>query len=56
MNARLANFARAEALLLVAAQSPELTDKIDRLREEIARATRPAPVPTVQRPVPHGRR
>jgi len=56
MNARLRNFARAEELLLVAAQSPDLTDRIDRLREEIARASRPASVPTVQRPVPRGDR
>jgi hypothetical protein len=56
MNARINNFARAEELLLVAAQSPDLTDKIDRLREEMARVSRPAPVPTVQRPVPRGER
>jgi tetratricopeptide (TPR) repeat protein len=41
MNARLDNFARAEELLQIAAQSPELAEKIDRLREEIARVPRP---------------
>ena len=55
MNARLNNFARAEELLVIAAQSPDLTEKIDRLREEIARVSRAAPTQTGQRPVPRQR-
>lgn len=54
MNARLSNFARAEELLVVAAQSADLTDQITRLREEIARVTRATAASSTsrQRPVP----
>ena len=40
MNARLGNFARAEELLTVAAQSPDLADQIAKLREQLAQASR----------------
>jgi hypothetical protein len=53
MNARLSNFARAEELLAIAAQSPDLTDQISKLREQLAQATRPAAAtPARQRAVP----
>ena len=45
MNARLGNFARAEELLTIAAQSPDLTDQISKLREQLAQATRPTASP-----------
>jgi hypothetical protein len=53
MNARLGNFARAEELLVTAAQSPDLADQITKLREQLAQATRPATAsPARQRAVP----
>ena len=54
MNARLGNFARAEELLVVAIQSPELTDQVAKLREELARASATAPA-SRGRPVPRSR-
>ena len=57
MNARLGNFARAEELLMTAAQSTDLADQIAKLREQLAQATRPATLPAVrQRAVPRERR
>jgi hypothetical protein len=53
MNARLGNFARAEELLVVASQSPDLADQIAKLREQLAQVTRPAgATPVRQRAVP----
>jgi hypothetical protein len=53
MNARLGNFARAEELLVIASQSPDLADQISKLREQLAQATRPAAPPAArQRAVP----
>ena len=45
MNARLANFDRAEALLVIASQSPDLAGQIERLRSQIAEVSRQRPVP-----------
>jgi hypothetical protein len=45
MNARLGNFARAEELLVIAAQSPDLGDQIARLKEQLAQASRPVAAP-----------
>jgi len=57
MNARLGNFARAEELLVIASQSPDLADQIARLREQLAQATHPAtPAAARQRQVPRDRR
>ena len=55
MNARLGNFARAEELLAVAAQSPDLADQIAKLREQLAQAARPTPPASRQRAVPRDR-
>ena len=53
MNARLGNFARAEELLVIAAQSQELAEQISKLREQLAQASRPAAAPpSRQRAVP----
>ena len=52
MNARLGNFARAEELLTTAAQSPDLTDRISKLREQLAQATRPAATTPARQRVP----
>ena len=40
MNARLGNFARAAELLQVAAQSPDLVDQVEKLREQLAQVPR----------------
>ena len=40
MNARLGNFARAAELLTVAAQSPDLVDQVEKLREQLAQVSR----------------
>jgi tetratricopeptide (TPR) repeat protein len=40
MNARLGNYARAEELLAVAALSPDLTDQVAKLREQLAAVKR----------------
>jgi len=57
MNARLGNFARAEELLVIASQSPDLADQIAKLREQLAQATHPAtPAAARQRQVPRDRR
>jgi hypothetical protein len=56
MNARLGNAARAEELLVIAAESPDLTDQVAKLREALAQIARPAPpTATRQRPVPRTR-
>jgi len=53
MNARLGNFAQAEELLVIAAQSPDLSDQVAKLRQQLAEATRSAPPPAArQRQVP----
>ena len=39
MNARMGNFARAEELLAIAAEGPELTDQVAKLRESIKQAS-----------------
>ena len=54
MNARLGNFARAEELLVVAIESPELTDQVVKLREELARASAAAPA-VRGKPLPRSR-
>jgi hypothetical protein len=45
MNARLGNFARAEELLVIAAQSSDLTDQVAKLREQLAQLMRPPAAP-----------
>ena len=35
------NYARAEELLAVAGQSPDLTDQVTKLREQLVRVARP---------------
>jgi tetratricopeptide (TPR) repeat protein len=40
MNARVGNFGRAEELLTVAAQSPDLADQIAKLKEQLAQVSR----------------
>ena len=40
MNARLGNFARAAELLQVAAQSPDLADQVEKLREQLVQVPR----------------
>ena len=40
MNARLGNYARAAELLQVAAQSPDLVDQVEKLREELVQVPR----------------
>jgi len=53
MNARLGNFARSEELLVIAAQSPDLSDQIAKLRQQLAEAARSAPPASArQRQVP----
>ena len=53
MNARLGNFARSEELLVIAAQSPDLSDQIAKLRLQLAEAGRSAPPASArQRQVP----
>ena len=57
MNARLGNLSRADELLVIAAQSTDLSDQIAKLREQLAQAARPAAqVPPRQRAVPRGRK
>jgi len=40
MNARLGNFARAAELLTVAAQSPDLAEQVEKLREQLVQVPR----------------
>ena len=41
MNVRLGNFSRAAELLTVAAQSPDLADQVEKLREQLVQVSRP---------------
>jgi len=43
MNARLGNVARAEELLVIAAEGRELADQVAKLRDQLARTSPPAP-------------
>jgi hypothetical protein len=56
MNARLGNFVRAEELLVIAAQSQDLTDQVAKLREQLAQIAKPVTqMNGRQRPVPRSR-
>jgi hypothetical protein len=41
MNARMGNFSRADELLVVAGESPDLTEQVTKLKEQLAPVTRP---------------
>jgi len=53
MQARLGNLARAEEMLVIAAEEPDLTEQVGKLRQQIALAVEAArPTTTRQRPAP----
>ena len=53
MHARMGNLALAEEMLVIAAEEPDLTDQVSKLRQQIALVVEAArPTPTRQRPIP----
>jgi tetratricopeptide (TPR) repeat protein len=53
MNARMGNLARAEEMLVIAAEEPELAESVGKLREQIAAASQSArPASLRQQPAP----